>query len=58
MALLQEGSQGVCDIAQNPSCLFEFKNERAEEINQVQSCNYHMGTLLKSPLLWPTPDLA
>lgn len=50
MALLQEGSQDIRDIAHNPSCLFEFKNERAEKINQVQSFNYHMGTFLKSPL--------
>lgn len=58
MALIQEGSQGICDIAHNPSCLFEFKNERPEKTNHVQSYNYHMGTSLKSPLPWPTPELA
>lgn len=40
MALIQEGSQGICDIAHNPSCLFEFKNERPEKTNCVQSYNF------------------
>lgn len=50
MALLQEGSQGVCNIAHNPSCLVEFKNERAEKINQVQSyITWELSWSLPSP---------
>lgn len=28
------------------------------KMKEVQSCNYHMGTFLKSPLPLPTPELA